>query len=135
MKKILSLGLILAIVVSFSFSDTDKAEQPGQWVILGKRVVNIKADHDEIPVTITKGTFKKIKFKVLDAPIYVNNFRVIYGNGTFENFVVNKRFQAGHESRVIDLEGVNRIIKKININYKTLKVGQGKAKVVVFGKH
>ena len=135
MKKILSLGLILAIVVSFSFSDKDKAEQPGQWVILGKRVVNITADHDEIPVTITKGTFKKIKFKVLDAPIYVNNFRVIYGNGTFENFVVNKRFQAGHESKVVDLEGVNRIIKKININYKTLKVGQGKAKVVVFGKH
>lgn len=135
MKKILSISLMIAVFISFSFTESFQDKQNGDWVVLGKRVVNMKADHDEIPVTIVKGTFKKIKFKVLHAPIYVNNFRVIYGNGTSENFVIKRKFQAGHESRVIDLIGNNRIIKKININYKTVPKGKGKAEVVVFGKH
>ncbi len=136
MKKIFSLGLILAVVLSFSFTDINKSiAQPGKWVVLGKRVVNFSVDHDEIPVTVAKGTFKRIKFKVVGAPIHVHNFKVIYGNGTSENFVINRLFKAGHESRVIDLKGHNRVIHKININYKTVRVGKGKAKVIVFGKH
>lgn len=134
MKKFASLGLILTIVLSLSFSEKG-ISQPGKWVILGQRTVTIKADHDEIPVTVLKGTFKRIKFKVTKAPIYVKNFRVIYGNGSSENFVVNRHFKAGHESRVIDLKGKDRIIKKININYKTVPVGKGRAKITVFGKH
>ena len=60
MKKMLSFGLILAVVLSFSFTDAGKKNaQPGKWVVLGKRVVNFSVDHDEFPVTVTKGTFKK----------------------------------------------------------------------------
>ena len=127
--------LIASIALSFSFTKTYKSSEPGDWVVLGKRVVNIKADHDEIPVTIAKGTFKKLKFKILHAPIFVHNFKVIYGNGSSENFVINKRFKAGHESVVVDLKGANRIIQKINLNYKTIPSGKGRAEVIVFGKH
>jgi len=136
MNKFMSLGIILTVVLSFSFNEVfNKSVQPGNWVILGKRVVDMNADHDEIPVTVLKGTFKRIKFKVVDAPIYVNNFRVIYGNGTSENFIVKRHFKAGHESKVVDLKGHDRIIKRININYTTVRVGKGKAKVILFGKH
>jgi len=135
MKKLLSIGVILAVIVSFSFTNKAEKFQPGKWVVLGKRVVNMQADHDEIPVTIVKGTFKRLKFKVLQAPIYVKNIRVIYGNGSSENFDINRKFHAGHESKVVDLKGHDRIIKKINMNYKTVPAGKGKAKIVVFGKH
>ena len=136
MKKIISLGLILTVILSFSFTDIHKRNfQVGYWVILGQRVVNFSVDHDEILVTAKRGTFKKIKFKVVGSPVYVHNFKVIYGNGSSENFVINRHFKAGHESRVIDLKGYDRIIKKININYKTVRIGNGKVKVIVFGKH
>jgi len=135
MKKLFSIVLISAVAISLSFTTTDDIQQPGEWEVLGSRVVDFNADHDEILVTAKEGTFKRIKFKVVDAPIFVKNFRVIYGNGSSENFEVNKHFKAGHESRVIDLKGYDRIIKKININYKTVKAGKGKAKVIVFGKH
>lgn len=135
MKKLLSLFFISAVLLSFSFIQVDKGKQPGEWEVLGTKVVNFEADHDEIVVTAFEGAFTKIKFKVFDAPIYVKNFRVFFGNGTSENFVIDKRFEAGHESRVIDLIGNKRIIKKININYKTIRSGDGRAKVTVFGKH
>ena len=136
MKKIVSIGLIITAILSFSFTDIHKRNfQVGDWVILGQRVVNFSVDHDEILVTAKRGTFKKIKFKVVGSPVYVHNFKVIYGNGSSENFVINRHFKAGHESRVIDLKGYDRIIKKININYKTVRIGDGKAKVIVFGKH
>jgi hypothetical protein len=138
MKKIVSFVFLIAAVLFLSFTQVNtanKAVQPGKWEVLGSKVVNFQADHDEIIVTAYEGTFKRIKFKVLQAPIYVKNFRVIYGNGTSDNFVVNRHFKAGHDSRVIDLTGRNRIIKKININYKTVQVGKGRAKIVVFGKH
>lgn len=130
--------IIATAMISLSFTPSrtgQSADQIGRWEVLGSKVVNFQADHDEIIVTAYEGTFKRIKFKVLQAPIYVKNFRVIYGNGTSDNFVVNRHFKAGHDSRVIDLTGRNRIIKKININYKTVHVGKGRAKIVVFGKH
>ncbi len=129
----IKIGLIMSIIFSFSFSEL--AAQPGKWEVLGKRKVNMKADHDEIPVTILSGTFTSIRFKVLYAPIYVKNFRVIYGNGTSENFVVNKRIQKGNFSRIIDLKGNKRIIKKINLNYNTIPKFKGKSEVIVFGRH
>jgi len=135
MKKLLSLILLLTVFFSFSFTKAIDTVQPGDWEILGSRVVNFNADHDEIPVTVAEGTFTKLKFKVVDAPIYVNNFRVFFGNGTNENFVIDKHFEAGFESDVIDLIGNKRIIKKININYKSIHSGNGRAKVIVFGKH
>ena len=133
MKKIIKIGLIMSILFSLSFSEL--AAQASKWQVLGKRKVNMKADHDEIPVTVLSGTFTNLKFKVLHAPIYVKNFRVFYGNGTNENFVVNKRIPKGKFSRIIDLKGNKRIIMKININYSTIPNFKGRAEVIVFGRH
>ncbi len=133
MKKVIKVGLIMSIILSFSFSDLDA--QAHKWQVLGKRKVNMKADHDEIPVTVLSGTFTSLKFMVLDAPIFVKNIRVFYGNGTNENFVVNKRIPKGHFSRVIDLKDNKRIIKKININYSTIPNFKGRAEVIVLGRH
>ena len=110
------------------------AQQNG-WEVIGEKTVDLDADHDEIIVTAFEGTFKAIKFKVLKAPIHVKNFRIFFGNETTENFEINRDFPIGFESDAIDLPGNERIIKKININYRSLNVGRGKAVVVVLGKH
>ncbi len=132
MKRITFTGTMVIFLILFSVQTN---AQTANWEVIGEKAVDLQADHDEILVTAAEGTFKAIKFKVLKAPIHVINFRIFFGNGSTENFEINKDFPKGFESDIIDLPGNERIIHKININYRTLHVGKGKAVVVVFGKH
>ena len=108
--------------------------QTHAWQKIGQRMVNINADHDEIMVTASEGRFTKLKFKVLRAPIHVKNVKVVFGNGESKNVNINARIAAGTESKIIDLPGNKRIIRKIVMNYKSIP-GKGRAVVVVLGKH
>lgn len=135
--KRVSLIMIVAMgVIGFSsFKTTSNERESVKWDKLGMRTVNMKADHDVINVRAVEGFFTKLKFKILKAPLFVKNVRVVFGNGADKNIVFNKRFAAGTETRVIDLPGNKRIIKKIILNYKTPKTGHGKAIVSVWGRH
>ncbi|MBD3636850.1 MAG: hypothetical protein HUJ25_05855 [Crocinitomicaceae bacterium] len=138
--KMLTLSLIL-MLSGISFASQDLHEdglrfQPkDDWVQLGSRVVNMQAEHDEIIVTVTKGAFTKLRLKVMKAPIHLLNINIIFGNGTNKNVVFNKKFAPGTFTRIIDLPGNKRIIKKVKLNYKSVPVGKGRAVVTLFGKH
>ena len=140
-KSIKLLSIILLIGGMFSFglvTEPDHAvknKQTFKWEKLGSRKVNMGADHDEILVTAYEGFFTKIKFKVLDAPILLRNVKIVFGNGESRNVKVNKKFTAGMESRVIDLPGNKRIIRKIVMNYTAVAKHKGKATFVVWGRH
>jgi len=110
----LLLALSVTIIGSSSFTTAKHERPPAKWDKIGMRTVNMKADHDVIIVTATEGFFTKLKFKVMKAPLFVKNVRVVFGNGADKNIVFNKRFAAGTETRVIDLPGNKRIIKKKN---------------------
>jgi hypothetical protein len=43
-------------------------------------------------------------------------------------------FNEGERSRVIDLPGVARIIRSITFNYRSLRNGEGRATVNVYGR-
>lgn len=133
MKKSIKIVLIASLsIVLLSFM---AMPSNGAWVKLGTKKVDMHADHDEILVTVHEGFFTKLKFKVIKAPLIVHNVRVVFGNGESKNIVFNKKFPSGTESRVVDLPGNKRIIKKIKMNYKTPKNGNGRAIVLVFGRH
>ena len=137
--KLLSIVLLIGGMFSFGFvtepEHAVKNNQTVKWEKLGSRKVNMGADHDEILVTAYEGFFTKIKFKVLDAPILLRNVKIVFGNGESRNFKVNKKFTAGMESRVVDLPGNTRIIKKIVMNYTAVANIKGKATFVVWGGH
>jgi hypothetical protein len=133
MKNKLKITTVITIsILLLSFMNMPSRTD---WEKLGSKIVNMHADHDEIIVTAHDGLFTKLKFKVLKAPLFLHNINVIFGNGSSENIVFNKKFTPGTESRVIDLPGNKRIIKKINLNYKTPKNPKGKSMIVLFGKH
>jgi hypothetical protein len=135
--KLLTLSALM-IIGSSSFAAVNAKEktmlQPGDWEKLGSRVVNMKADHDIIPVTVTDGVFTKVRLKIMKAPIFLNNMNIIFGNGENKNVVFKKRFAPGTFTRVIDLPGNKRIIKKVNLNYKSAPSQKGRAVVTLFGK-
>lgn len=138
MKALKLIGLSMALLVgSMVYAGSHAAKGPvgDGWEKLGTKVVDMKADHDVLMVTHHEGFYKKVKFVIRKAPIYLKNINIIFGNGENKNVVFNKRFNAGTTTRIIDLPGNKRIIKKIKFNYKTINNGKGKAVLVAWGKH
>jgi hypothetical protein len=128
MKNLLLIFIATITFVSLSFT----AE--AQWTKLGQRKVNFRADHDEILVTAYEGTFRKLKLSVVNAPIFVRNVKIVYGNGNTTNIRVNRKIEKNSDSAALDLPGNKRIIKKVIFNYKSVPSYRGKASVVLFGK-
>jgi len=132
-------NLLLIFIASFALitlsANTAHAQKASPWTKLGDRKVNFRADHDEIPVTVLKGTYRRLKLRVRKAPIYIHNIRIVYGNGKSTNIKVKKRIAAGSESRAFDLPGRNRVIKKIVFNYKSVPTFKGRGYIAVWGRH
>ena len=136
MKNLLAITILLAAITGLnSCSTAYAANYHVSWVKIGEKAVNMYGDHDEMYVKNWNNTFTKLKLKVSKAPIYVRNIRIVYGNGTSQNIVVNKRFAPGEESGALDLPGGKRVVKKIIFNYDTINTGRGKAVVTAFGRH
>lgn len=131
MKKTMAfLTLIgtLAILSLGSFKGT-------KWDLLGTRVVNFALDHDEIAVTGQEGKFDAIKIKVLRAPLNMHKVVVHFANGGEQQVELRNNFAAGSESRVIDLTGDDRVIRRVSFWYDTKNKAKEKAVVELWGKH
>jgi hypothetical protein len=138
MKALKMIGLTLALVfstVGLSNVEAKALNVPGAWQKLGSKIVDMKADHDVLLVTFHEGFYSKVKFVIRKAPLHLKNVNIVFGNGENKNIVFNKRFNAGTTTRIIDLPGNKRIIKKIKLNYKTIPSGKGKAIFVAWGRH
>lgn len=111
---------------------------PAVWVHLGTRDVKFGAEQDVIPVTAASGVFKRVKFKVRNNAIHMIDMKVFFGNGQTQDVPLRFNIPKGGESRVIDLPGTARVIKKIRLRYKShggLKgLVRGHAKIDVYGK-
>lgn len=141
MKK--SLLLLTAFLFVFLFiSNESKAQrvtQPrpgaaGTWRLLGTTYANHKADHDMIIVAGPYDYFRRLKFKVTNAPLNLQRMVVRYDDGGFpEKIDIRYNIPKGGESRVIDLKGGKRKIKSVEFWYDTKGFLNGKAAVTLFG--
>jgi hypothetical protein len=107
---------------------------PGSWRLIGQTTANFTADHDVIVVGGPYDNFRRIKFKVTDAPLNIKLLVVTYDNGEPDRLEVRERIEKGGESRPIDLRGVGqRSLRKVEFWYDTAGILKGKARVTVFG--
>jgi hypothetical protein len=108
---------------------------PGSWRLIGQTHASHAADHDVIVVKRPYDNFRKIKFKVTDAPLHMHYMLVTYDNGQPDRIDVRQNIPKGGESRVIDLKGVGtRSLRKVEFWYDTKGLLNGKADVTLFGK-
>lgn len=144
MKSIIKITFLLAFIFLGSTSIfasnevIDKSlplvnEDIGRWVILGSTTVKDGLDRDEVQVTAARGVFRKIKIKVRKAPLEMQRLVVHYGNGDIDKIPLRKDFSRGSESRVIDLEANNRVIKKVVFWYNKQHWITSKPVVVLWG--
>ena len=134
-KTLIIIGILFFGQYAFSQNVVSKPRggSTGSWRLLGTVSANHSADHDEIVVRGPHDYFRKLKFKVTDAPVNIQRMIVTYDDGAPEN--INTRFTIpkGGESRIIDLRGGKRKLRSVQFWYDTKGILNGKADVTLFG--
>ncbi len=134
--KLFVTALAALFAMSFQMSTvTSVAETSRPWELLGVKKVNYGLDRDEIDVTAQEGFFTGLKLKVKRSPINMHKLAVHFGNGEVQEIELRENFRAGGESRILDLPGNKRVIRKVVIWYDTKNLARGKGVVEVWGRH
>ena len=100
---------------------------------LGSRVVSFGADRDTIEVTAEEGKFTAIVLGVVEGELEMWDIKIDFRNGDTTSPDVRANFGEKTRSRVIDLPGEARVIKKVTFFYKS-KLKEGKATIKLWGK-
>jgi hypothetical protein len=127
MKKITVL-----FVLVFLFASTGVQAQDG-WRFIADKTVAFGADHDVIITGNTNDDFRKLKLRVTDGPLKMYDMKVYFDNGSVQDVSIRSLIRQGGESRVIDLDGGLRHIKRIEFWYETKGFRKGRARVAVWG--
>jgi hypothetical protein len=141
-RSLMMLSAITATTLSLSSATSVHAQKvvhpaggtAGEWRLIGTTEADHAADHDGIVVKGPFDNFRRIKFKVTDAPLNMQRLVVTYDNGEPDRIDVRQNISQGGESRQIDLKGIGkRSVRRIDFWYDTKGFLKGKAKVTVFG--
>jgi hypothetical protein len=105
------------------------------WTMLGEQSVDGRRDKDTIKVSKYAGQFDQLTMVVLDSDLELRDFVIKFGDNDKEKWSPNFKqvFKEGQRTRVIDLPGNDRVIKKIDLSYANI-AGGGKAKVQIWAR-
>jgi hypothetical protein len=102
------------------------------WTHLGQRQVSFPAERDVIPA-VGEGRFHRVMLVVDDADLELFNVRIVFGNGGVYSPETRLDFRENSRSRMIDLPGDARAIRRIEFRYKSVAGGgDGRAEVHVY---
>lgn len=121
----------LLCLLSLSCSSTSRL--PG-WTFLGERTVNHALDRDEIRVGVHAGTFHQIKLLVRRRRVDFRDVRLQFANGGVQDVPLRASIPAGAESRAIDLNGQDRIVRSVVFSYRKRRRGGKRAVVLLYGR-
>jgi hypothetical protein len=142
MKKVKLLTPVLFLAVLLTTVTTISAQQvsqpkpgiKGSWRLLGTVQASHKADHDVIIIAGPYDYFRRLKFKVTNAPLNMQRMLVRYDDGGKpENIDIRYNIPQGGESRIIDLKGGKRKLKSVEFWYDTKGFLRGKAELTLLG--
>ena len=128
-----ALGLTLFPVPLRSLRPSHVRDAQDDWVHLGVRAVDFRVDHDVIRAA-AQGRFRRIRIVVEGGDLELFNVRVTFGDGAVFSPATRVYFKEDSRSRVIDLPGSARIVRRIDFYYRSVVGGgQGKAIVHAYG--
>ena len=136
MKKIIMIAL-LVLAGNLGIAQAQKPavvlSHKAGWHKIGETTVSFEKERDEIFV-VGANRFSAIQFKVLNEPIDLTDLEVYYDSGDKQDIAVNMTLQPKAESRVIELNGGERTLKRVVLVYKTLpNHNDKKAHVEIWG--
>jgi hypothetical protein len=104
------------------------------WEMLGRRNVDFRTDVDTIHVGRSEGRFRQLRVVVQGAPIELQDLKVTFGDGSVFDAPLRYRFYDPYSSRVIDLPGDYRVIRRVDLAARTLDRRDGNAVVALYGR-
>jgi hypothetical protein len=107
---------------------------PGGDVLFGAKYIGFLTDRDVIRVGNEIGKFAKIRLRVVDNDIHINELKVVYANGESNTLAVDADIPKNSRTNWIDLRG-DRFIKDIEITYRSRTTFDGQARIEVFGQY
>jgi hypothetical protein len=127
MKKITALFVFVFLLAATS------VQAQGGWRFIADKMVAFGVDHDVIVTGNTNDDFRKLKLRVTDGPLKMYDMKIYFDNGDVQDVSIRFHIPQGGESRVIDLDGGLRHIKRIEFWYETKGFRKGRARVAVWG--
>lgn len=101
-----------------------------RWQRLGSAVVSDRLDHDSIAVTGARGDFSAVKLRVERAAVHFVSVKIHFADGETQDVELRAVVPAGGESRVIDVEGAERVIRRVEFWYEAETARRGKRATV-----
>src|SRR5436190_1643898 len=103
------------------------------WISLGSKTVSLLADHDTIYVGAGVGLFTDVRLHITGNTVFIHSMKITFSSGATQNVNLAFAFLPGMSSRVINLPGPARFIKKVDLVYSKL-IGGGTAVVTLQGR-
>jgi hypothetical protein len=122
-------GFFLALIAS---ALAGAAEQ--RWELLGRQEVSYRGERDRIDIGRREGKFRQLQIKVEGAPVEIRDMVVTFGNDETFSPNLKHQFDERSRSRIIDLPGERRTVKRIDFNYRSPDRRDGKGTVEVYGR-
>ena len=131
--RALKLFFIAIPFLQMSFVGTKEISQQNRWRFIADKNVHFGVDRDVIHVT-GNDNYRQLKLKITNAPLKMLDMKVHFDNGDVFDVSLRSQIRQGGESRVIDLPGGSRSIRRIEFWYSTAGVLKGTARVAVWGR-
>jgi len=104
-----------------------------KWEELGCQKVGFLIDRDVVKVGRHDRRFKAIRLEVSGNTVYMEDLKVVYGNGVADDIPVRSEIRDGGQTRALDLKGRDRAIDRVEMVYRAQPNFKGSAKVCVYG--
>lgn len=104
------------------------------WKFLGERAVSDRVDHDSIAVTAAEGDLVALQLRVKGHAVQFHEVKVHFANGDVQRVELREVIPAGGSSRVIDLEGTERVVRSVEFLYDAQAVRGHRAMVRLLGR-
>lgn len=131
----LFFGLAIVTIFSAGTAFIPANKTAGDWFFLEDKKVGFGVDHDVIHFGNWRDDVRQIKLRVTDGPLRMYNMKIHFDNGAVQEVELRNRFNAGTESRVIDMDGGLRHLTKIEFWYETRGFARGKSRIAVWGRN
>lgn len=127
-KALATISFALFLLLAVGATDAS-----AQWENLGSKEVTDRAEQDTFHLA-GDGQFRKLRFSVSRRPVRFYKMVVTYGNGEKDEIELRALIRAGGQSRIIDLSGKDRFIRKVDFWYEAASIGRGRrSTVTLFG--
>ena len=122
--------MILAVMVVLGCALSADGAQAEKWELLGERTVTDRADRDTVKVGAAKGNFTAIKLEVQRRAVGFHRVVIHFAKGDDQKVELRNTIGANGESRVIDVDGRDRVIRSIDFLYDAQSLTRGGRAVV-----